>query len=203
MNGYSKQRIALRYWLLGAGFHKAAEALDFAEQYHTGMRKDGTTPELAHQVQIAHFIRTQLGSVRYPQETLMVALLHDVREDHDVSDAQVRSLFGDLVADAVDTMTKEFRGVRRDDVALFERMAQNPISSVNKPADRINNQGSMVGVFSPQKMAEYVEETRELFLPMLKKAKRAFPDQEPVYEAAKLVLVGQIDLVEAVIASRR
>lgn len=203
MDGYGKQRIALRYWLLGAGFHKAAEAMDFAEQFHTGTRKDGVTPEFAHQVQIAHYLRTQLASVRHPEETLTVALLHDVREDHEVSDSQIRSLFGNMVADAVDSMTKEFRGHRRDDVSLFERMAANPVSSMVKPADRINNQGSMVGVFTTEKMSDYVQETKELFLPMLKSAKRSFPDQEAAYEAAKLVLVGQIDLVEAVIASRR
>ena len=35
---YSKQRAALRYWLLGAGYTLASEALEFAERYHQGVR---------------------------------------------------------------------------------------------------------------------------------------------------------------------
>lgn len=200
MNGHSKQRIALRYWLLGAGYHRAVEAMTFAESYHCGTRKDGVTPEFAHQVGIAAMARTHVRNLRHPEETIATGFLHDVREDYDVPDAVIRERFGDRVADATDTMTKTFRGVRRDDVTQFGRMAENPISSVKKLFDRSNNLGSMVGVFTPEKMAEYVEETHTLFLPMLKTAKRNFPDQEPVYENAKLILTGQLDLLAALLA---
>ena len=196
----AKQKIALRYWLLGAGFYKAAEALEFAASYHVGTRKDGVTPEFAHQIQIACHVRTLLPSLRHGEEAICVALLHDVREDYDVEDTVIRATWGNLVADSVDAMTKEFRGVRRDDVTLFARMAVDPVASVVKPADRIHNQHTMVGVFTPSKMAEYVAETRELFLPMLKAAKRNFPDQEPVYENHKLVLSTQLNLLEALLA---
>lgn len=201
INDFAKQRIALRYFLLGAGFKKAAEAMSWGEGYHRGVRKDGTTPEFAHQIGITSLVRTQLGCLRHPEETLVVALLHDLREDYDVSDAEVRERFGTLVADAVDTMTKTFRGARRDDESLFERIAANPISSIAKPADRINNQDSMVGVFTPVKMASYVDETRRLFLPMLKKAKRSFPDQEPAYENSKLILNSQLAMLDAILSS--
>jgi (p)ppGpp synthase/HD superfamily hydrolase len=107
---YSKQRAALRYWLLGAGYTLASEALEFAERYHQGVRKDGTTPELAHQIAIASYVRTLRGHLRYPEETLAVCLLHDVREDYDVADRVIRGTFGDIVADSVDAMTKVFCG---------------------------------------------------------------------------------------------
>lgn len=199
MADYSKQKIALRYWLLGAGYHRAATALEFAESYHVGVRKDGVTPEFAHQIQIASHVRTLLATMRHPEEALCVALLHDVREDYDVADDTIRHHFGDVVADGVDAMTKTFRGVRRDDPTLFARMAECPVASVVKPADRIHNQSTMVGVFTPQKMADYVAETNDLFLPMLKAAKRNFPDQEPVYENHKLMLTGQLSFLEAIL----
>lgn len=74
----------------------------------------------------------------------MAGLLHHVAEEWDVTDDRIRRIFGDLVADGVDTVTKTYRGHRQDDTTLFERMAENPISSVARPADRATNHGSMV-----------------------------------------------------------
>lgn len=198
MTDYAKQRLALRYWLLGRGFTQASRAMEFAELYHSGTRKDGVTAEFAHQVSIVNYLRSLLPHLLFPEETLVAAFLHDVREDYDVADAEIRAPFGDRVADAVDAVTKTFRGVRRDDEALFVRIGADPIASVLKPADRAHNQNSMVGVFTPAKMTEYVAETEGLFLPMIKRARRTFPEQEPAYENAKLVLVSQVNFVRAV-----
>jgi (p)ppGpp synthase/HD superfamily hydrolase len=197
---YAKQRAALRYWLLGAEYHKASAALEFAERYHTGTRKDGTTPELAHQVAIASYVRTLRSGLRHPEETLATCLLHDVREDYDIPDEVIRTLFGDLVANAVGTMTKVFEGVERDPEDVFAAIEADPIASVAKLADRSNNLGSMVGVFSQAKMREYIAETELYFLPMLRAARRRFVDQEPVYENAKWLLHSQLDLLGAVLA---
>lgn len=200
MTNYSKQRLALRYWLLGRGFTQASKAMDFAEGYHRGSRKDGAA-EFSHQVSIVSYLRTLLPHLLYAEDTLVAAFLHDVREDYDVADAEVRDLFGDRAADAVDAVTKTFRGERRDDRELFVRMASDPVASVLKPADRIHNQNSMVGVFSAEKMTRYTEETTELFLPMIRAARRAFPEQEPAYENEKLMLLSQLNFVAALTGS--
>lgn len=198
MPNYAKQRIALRYWLLGAGFTQAADAMNYAEGFHKGVRKDNVTPEFAHQVAIASYLRTLLPHVRFPQETLCVAFLHDVREDYDVDDAEIRARYGPVVADAVDAMTKEFRGIKRDEAAVFQAIGADPVASVVKPADRINNQQTMIGVFTPVKVVSYTDETQRLFLPMLKRARRTFPDQEPAYENASLMLASQLELLAAI-----
>jgi (p)ppGpp synthase/HD superfamily hydrolase len=199
--GIAKRRIALRYWLLGRGYVRAADAMGYAEAFHSGTRKDGVTPEFAHQIAIVSYLRSMVDALRYPEETLMVGFLHDLREDYDVSDAEVLGRYGDSVANAVDAMTKVFGGVSRDPVAVFEAIGEDPMASVAKLADRINNQQSMLGVFTPEKMRSYLEETEEYFLPMLKRAKLAFCDQEPVYENLKLMLVSQNQLVRALLAA--
>ena len=61
----------------------------------------------------------------------------------------------------------------------------------------------MIGVFTLQKQEDYLAETKEHFLPMLKRARRAFPRQEPVYENIKHALTGEIALIEAVHAALR
>jgi (p)ppGpp synthase/HD superfamily hydrolase len=197
LSSYEKQKIALRYWLYSAKYYRAVTAMDFAEKYHQGVRKDGITPEFSHQIAIASHVRCFADLLEYPEETICAALLHDVREDYGVSDEETRGRFGDLVADAVDALTKEFRGVRRDEATVFAAIAGNVIASVVKPADRIHNHGSMMRVFSVAKMTEYTNETREYFWKMIKTARRTFPSQEPIYEALSLVLSTQLDFADA------
>ena len=199
---WAKQRTALRYWLQGHDFTQAAYAMTWAESYHQGTRKDGVTPEFSHQVAIASHLRTFAGILRYPEETITVGLLHDVREDYNVSDEEVRALFGDLVADAVDDLTKEFRGVKRDEEDVFLAIGDSPISSVVKGTDRIHNQSSMPGVFGREKMADYGDETRRMIMPMLKRARKVFTDQEPVYEALGLVLKTQLTYIDALVEAQ-
>jgi (p)ppGpp synthase/HD superfamily hydrolase len=198
---FTKARIALRYWMLGRDWHVASAALEFAEAHHTGLRKDGVSPEMAHQVQVAHYLRTLHEHLLHPEETLAVALLHDVREDHGVSDEELRDRFGAQVADAVDAVTKTFRGDDRDLDQLFGRIAEDPIASVVKASDRIHNQHTALGVFGAEKIRQYIAETEDLLLPMLRKARTRFTEQEPVYENTKFVLQSQVQLLRAVSAA--
>lgn len=69
-------------------------------------------------------------------------------------------------------------------------------ASIVKPADRIHNNNSMVGVFSTEKQIEYVNEVEKHFLPMIKKAEGLFPDQFMAYMNAKLILISQARFVK-------
>jgi len=193
----NKLHISMRYWLLGRGFHLALRAMEFGAEHHTGTRKDGVTPEFDHQIHIAHYLRT-LADLSHPQETIAVAFLHDVAEDYGVDRETLTAKFGERVADAVWRMTKEFRGIRRSEEEVFEGIAQCPIASIAKAADRIHNFQSMVGVFKVEKQKEYIAEGERFFLPMIKKARRLFPEQEAGYENAKHMLRSQIALIRAV-----
>lgn len=197
-NTHNKREVSLRYWLQGRNYTMALRAMNLAKQHHTGVRKDGVTPEFDHQVSIAHYLRTLDGSLLHPQETYAAALLHDVREDYGLADAEIRDQFGDLTANAVNALSKEFRGDRRPEAEVFAMIAADPIASVVKGCDRIHNHQTMVGVFSTQKQVEYIDETNGWFFPMLKQARRAFPEQEPAYENVKTMLKSQIHLIEAV-----
>lgn len=194
MTNFSKREISLRYWLQGREFYRALEAMDWAMEYHTGVRKDGVTPEFDHQISIAHYART-LPCLRNTEDTLITVMLHDLREDYNVSDEEVMQRFGPTVALAVEAMTKTFRGVKGNEAEVFAKIAANPIASIAKGADRVHNLDSMIGVFTPVKQAQYVDETVNLFLPMLKIARRRFPDQEPAYENIKHMLNSQIKLI--------
>lgn len=198
---FKKKALTLRQYLHGAGYFNALRAMEFAAKHHTGTRKDGETPEFDHQISIALYALT-LSNLRYREETIATIFLHDVREDYHVTDQEVRALFDDeafagRVARAVENMTKEWRGVRKDEQLLFAAMAEDEIASIAKGCDRIHNFQSMVGVFKLEKQKAYIAEAEELFFPMLKAARRNFPHQAQAYENIKHMLRSQIELIEA------
>ena len=201
MNKFTKKILTLRQHLVGARYYNALAAMEFAAKYHTGLRKDGVTPEFDHQISIALHALT-LPDLMFREEVIATIFLHDVREDYGITDIEIRNLFNEekfaeRVAQAVAHMTKEFRGVKCDEEKLFATMATDPIASIAKGCDRIHNFQSMVGVFTKTKQQSYIAECKALFFPMLKAARRNFPHQVMAYENIKHTLISQIELIEA------
>jgi (p)ppGpp synthase/HD superfamily hydrolase len=196
MDNYKKQKISLRYWLLGQGYYKAVEAMNFAERYHNGKRKDGQE-EFSHQVSQANLIRTLIHHVTYKEEVFIVIFLHDICEDKGISFEEIENRFGKIVADAVRLITKEYRGVKITNEQYYPAMAECEITSVAKGCDRVHNLMTMLNGFKPTKRVSYIKETKDFTIPMLKQAKRNFPHQESVYENIKFIMDNQIQLYNA------
>ena len=190
-NEFDKTKLALRYWLLGKEYYTALVAMEFASKYHTGTRRDGTTPEFHHQISIASYIRT-LPSVLDMESTLATAFLHDVVEDYKVSLNDIENLVGIKITECVKILTKE-KSIPEN--IYYSNISKCPISSIIKGSDRIHNVQTMNGVFGDDKKKKYIEETIDLVLPMIKLARRTFPEQETAYENIKLVLNSQVDLI--------
>lgn len=192
---------AMRYWLHGKEFYTALKALEFASKYHTGVRKDGKTPEFHHQMSVALFVRTLEKGLLFPQETLSTAILHDVVEDYNVSLSDIQTKFGAMTAEAVAALSKQIDGFKKSDRDYYNQIAHNPIASIVKGADRINNIQTMLGVFTADKQFSYIAESESLVTPMLKTARRLFPEQEASYENIKNMLVAQISILKGLLRS--
>lgn len=198
MDYLQKRIIALRYWLLAKDWHQALKAMEFAASHHVGTRKDGFTPEFSHQVFIAMYVRTLYKYLLYPEETFIAIFCHDLREDYDVSEEQLEKMFGESCLKSINLLTKKcesFKQPKHTEDYYFD-ISMDPIASVGKAADRMHNIQSMPMVFDMKKQHEYIEETEHFVLPMIKSAKRLFPEQEPIYENVKLCLINQIELIK-------
>ncbi len=200
-NDYQKLFIAMRYWLLGMAendnrYVLPLNALEYAKNIHIGYRKDGKTPEFQHQLEIVHYLRTLYKGLMYAPETMAAAFLHDVPEDYDISFDELESLFGERVTNAVQLLTKKYRGESKEIEQYFDEMAHCPIASIIKGADRINNHQSMHPVFTDKKQQSYIEETETYIIPMLKKARHLHVQQEFIYENIKFVLKSQMMFVK-------
>ena len=191
----TKSEHAIRYWLLGKGFNRALTAMEFAKKHHSGTRKDGVTPEFHHQVSIALYIKT-LPSIVELENVFCAAFLHDVVEDYNISLVEIEQLFGINVRDIVQLLSKKVNGFKVSEVDYFHRLSNLPTASIVKGCDRINNFATMQGVFSAEKQKAYIAECREHIMPMLKEARRRFPEQEPAYENIKYMLNMQMQLIE-------
>lgn len=191
---YSKLCMAMRYWMHGKEYFKAIRAMEFAAEYHIGKRKDNITPEFEHQMSIAGYVRT-LPNLIHEEETIATSFLHDVVEDYDVDPMELEKLFGNLVSNAVGVLSKKIIGYTIDPSKYFYNIGSSPITSVVKGADRMHNFQSMPGIFTKDKQLQYIKECEEFIIPMLKNARRTFPEQEAAYENIKHVLLSQIGLL--------
>lgn len=196
---YERLSIALKYYLIGKGYNLALEALRFAKEKHSGKRKDGVTPEVQHQIEIALYLITLKG-IREEENTIIATLLHDVIEDTNTSREAIEARFGQSIGDSVWALSKKVNGVAKypydgGDLVYYDDCARDLRASIVKAADRIHNNNSMAGVFSTEKQVRYVNEVEMHFLPMLKKAEGLFPDQFMAYMNAKHMLKSQAALV--------
>lgn len=103
-------------------------AYALAKAAHSGQVDKSGADYIGHPVTVASFVETETQKA--------VALLHDVLEDTNVTEDELRSLFGDEITDAVVTLTHQKGEVYMDYVA---RIAQNPLAKTVKMADLRHN----------------------------------------------------------------
>lgn len=203
-HNFDKLLISARYWLLGmaehdADYFKVIEAMELGLEHHDGYRNGGD-PEFIHQLGIFHYLRTMHKHLRDPKMVYTLVFLHDALEDPNqrtkvfISPHDIAQRFGEPVLVKLKKMSKQVLGQPNPDFSL-DAVFSDPDTSVAKGGDRVNNVSSMIGVFKRARLERYVKETMEEFLPRLKQARRAFPDQEAVYENVKLELVGTLTLI--------
>ena len=198
MDKLEKQIIALRYWLLGHEYFKAIKALELASGFHSGVRRDGSR-ELSHQVSIAHYVKTIIKSVDQPEDTLIVALLHDSIEDAKITHSEAARIFGREIANSIEYLSKfDKSGQKHTDAFYYMYIQTDRVASLIKGADRIHNLDTMQGAFTAQKKEVYLAETQAYVLPMLKAARREFPTQEMAYQNMKYFIESQIRMLQAI-----
>jgi len=193
LQDYQKKKIVLRGLLEGRSYYKAIKAMNFAERIHCGKRKDGS-PEFSHQVEMALHAWCFCQGLIDPEETLICIFFHDSIEDDKTTYEEIQVNFGKRTADLSLGMSKMRGGRRIPDEIYYQDLATDPVLSFAKGIDRAHNMGTMRKAFSNSKQLRYLTEARNHTLPMLKEARRNFPEQVSAYEAVKhlIVLVANI-----------
>jgi len=191
-------------FLKGTENHDGLAMLDIMKRYQTGIRKNGD-PEWYHPLDTALYIRTLSGFIMYPPETNAAALGHDLLEDHPNSIHEInKRIQSPLILQSLENLSKFDRhGIKKSPEAYSATLAQDPIGSLVKGADRISNFQTMQGVFTLEKQEEYIEECETYILVMMKEASRRFTKQEQAYANIRHMLKSQIQLIEAIHETNR
>ncbi|MBW3653666.1 MAG: HD domain-containing protein, partial [Actinobacteria bacterium] len=137
-------------------------AFVFACEHHADQRRKSGEEFIVHPVGVAKIC----AGMRLDTETLCAALLHDTVEDTSASLAEVRTAFGDEIANLVDGVTK-LTGItfQSRDEAQAENYRKMMVAMANdvrviliKLADRLHNMRT-IGAMSKQKQIDKAKET--------------------------------------------
>jgi len=138
-----------------------------AEKMHTGQLRKSGDAYITHPLAVT----TILAGLGMTETTLVAALLHDTVEDTPYTLDQLRSDFGDEVAQLVDGVTKLDK-VKYGESAKAETlrkmivaMAKDIRVLVIKLADRLHNMRTLYHL-RPDKQARIAHETLEIFAPL-------------------------------------
>ncbi len=144
-------------------------AFVFACEHHADQRRMSGEEFIVHPVGVAKIC----AGMRLDTETLCAALLHDTVEDTSASLAEVRTAFGDEIANLVDGVTK-LTGItfQSRDEAQAENYRKMMVAMANdvrviliKLADRLHNMRT-IGAMSKQKQIDKAKETLEIYAPI-------------------------------------
>lgn len=146
------------------------KAARFAALAHAGQYRKysgAETPYITHPLRVAGRVSLQEGAT---DEMIAAAWLHDVLEDTEVTEAELRSAFGDEVADLVVDLTntsKSIKGLNRAGRRKVDHERLSHASNeakVIKLADRLDNLSDLMDdPLVPKDFAKlYVEESRSL-----------------------------------------
>ena len=146
-------------------------AYDFAAKKHEGQFRKGGKPYITHPAAVAEILR-QNG---YNEDYQITALFHDLLEDTDATEDEIRSLGGEEVLTAVKLLTKSEGYVMEEYVGAIK---QNPMAFAVKAADRLHNLRSAF-VADTEFKRRYILESIDWYLdfsPEIPKAVKALAD---------------------------
>lgn len=187
----------LRGFASGAGMKETLKALSFAREKHSGQLRKSGEPYIAHPLIMA----CNAVSMGITDDTVLATiLLHDVCEDCGVGLAELP--VSDEVRHAVDLMTFRVMDGETKEIAknrYYNMLLQSRAAALTKLIDRCHNVSSMAGTFSVEKLKAYIDETRNYVLPLLRKAKKAFPEDSNEFFLLKYHIVSVVDSIDATI----
>ena len=145
------------------------KAYNYAVEHHGEQKRRSGEPYIIHPLNVAYI----LAGVGLDEATICAALLHDVVEDTDATDTDLRREFGDEIADMVAGVTKletmQFTTVEEQQVEdyrkMFLAMGKDIRVIILKIADRLHNMRTLKYLKRDRQIAN-AKETMEIYAPL-------------------------------------
>jgi RelA/SpoT family (p)ppGpp synthetase len=167
--GISQLLDKLEAYLSPAQVERVREAYEYGAEKHHGQKRVSGEPYITHPVAVADI----LADLRLDADTLVAAILHDVIEDTPTAKAEISDLFGQVVAELVDGVSKldqiQFKNRQEAQAESFRKMLLAMVRDIRvimvKLADRMHNMRTL-GVMPPMKRRRIARETLEIYAPI-------------------------------------
>ena len=145
-------------------------AFEFAKSAHQGVRRKSGEPYIMHPLAVA---RIAVGEIGLGSTSICSALLHDVVEDTDYTVEDIRSHFGDKIAEIVEGLTKISGGLFGEQASKQAENLRRIILSMSKDlrvvlvkiCDRLHNMRTL-GSMPPAKQIKIAGETEYIYAPL-------------------------------------
>lgn len=176
-------------------------ALSVANRHHDGQFRKGGEPYIIHPLTVCkHLINLGI----YDDHICAASLLHDVKEDNDLTDEQTHNLFENEyqldkeVADIVIILSKDknYKKTDPDENLYYERIKKDKRALIIKISDRANNL-STIDAFTKEKMIKYVDETKRLVYDICKYGKSYYPEFSNAITIMKYQIQSICETIEA------
>ncbi len=136
-------------------------AYNLASQSHEGQLRKSGEPYFNHCVEVLKILHNEWG-IR-DEKYLIAALLHDTVEDTGITLNQIKTKFGEEVAELVEGATKLNEGTDKDTLSkVLSKTYLNPGVAVIKLADRLHNTRTLEFMES-EKQIEKSTETLDVY----------------------------------------
>ena len=145
------------------------KAYTFANNAHGNQCRQSGEPYIIHPLNVAY----TLAEIGLDDSTICAALLHDVVEDTEVTDEDIKREFGEEIAEMVEGVTKlssvQFASIEEQQVEdyrkMFLAMGKDIRVILIKLADRLHNMRTLKYLKRDRQIAN-AKETMELYAPL-------------------------------------
>lgn len=169
MSYFTELGNALAKYLDEGTIQQVYDAYVVARDAHRGQKRRSGEPYITHPVAAA----TILATMRMDYQSIIATLLHDTIEDTLLTKEQLRSQFGDEVAELVDGVSKltqiQFETRAQAQAENFRKMILAMVRDIRvilvKLADRLHNMRTL-GAMPRKKKRRIAKETLEIYAPI-------------------------------------
>lgn len=178
-------------------------ALQYMRDHHAGQlrKKSKFSNERVNYINHPLMMACHAHALGLKDDAILAAiLLHDIVEDTDVTLEELP--FNDEIRTIVGLVTKpdniHEEGAEK---AYYAGIAGNGKACMVKIIDRCNNVSTMAGAFGREKLVQYIHETENLVLPLVKVIKDEYPEYSDAAFILKYHIISVIEAIKCMLAS--